>query len=87
MWRIRYCLDRRFTDGGEVVSLTSRPPLHPERVSGTNFCYRMSKSQGHGAAGRIRYTEKKVNDFILIFTYPKIPTKELTKTTKISGWR
>ena len=25
-------------DGGKVVSLTHRPPLHPENAPGTHFC-------------------------------------------------
>jgi hypothetical protein len=29
-------------------------PLPPEISSGTHFCWRLSKSQGHTAAGRIR---------------------------------
>jgi hypothetical protein len=49
-------LDNRLTDGGEVVSLTRRPP-------GTHFCYRQDRSQGHNAAGRIRSIEKS-NDLI-----------------------
>ena len=30
-------------DGGKVVSLTHRPPLPPENVPGTHFCYRLSR--------------------------------------------
>jgi len=29
-------------DGGKVVSLKHRPPLSPENVPGTHFCYRLS---------------------------------------------
>jgi hypothetical protein len=33
--------------------------LPPERSSNTHFCYKLSKTQGHDVAGRIRSTEKK----------------------------
>jgi hypothetical protein len=31
-------LDNRLTDGGEVVSLTHRPPFTPRKMPGTHFC-------------------------------------------------
>jgi hypothetical protein len=31
-------LDNRLTDGGEVVSLTSRPSFTPREIPGTHFC-------------------------------------------------
>jgi hypothetical protein len=31
----------RLTDGGEVVSLTSRPPLTPRKIPSTHFCWRL----------------------------------------------
>jgi hypothetical protein len=37
----------------KVVSPTHRPPLPPENISGTYFCKRLSRPQGHSAAGRI----------------------------------
>jgi len=40
-------------DGGEVISLTHRPPLPPGISPGTHFCYRLSRPQGHRATGRI----------------------------------
>ena len=40
-------------DGGKVVSLTHRPPLPPGNALGTNFCYGLSRPQGHSAIGRI----------------------------------
>jgi len=40
-------------DGGKVVSLTYRPPLPPGNAHGTHFCWRLSRSQGHSAIGRI----------------------------------
>jgi hypothetical protein len=39
--RTPHFLDSRLTDGGEVVSLTSRPPFTPSpprQISGTHFC-------------------------------------------------
>jgi hypothetical protein len=30
-------VDKRLTDGGEVVSLTSRPPFIPRKIPGTHF--------------------------------------------------
>jgi len=41
-------------DGGKVVSLTHRPPLPPGKTPGTQFCWRLSRPQGHTAAGRIK---------------------------------
>ena len=38
-------------EGGKVVSRTHRPPLPPGNIAGTHFCYRLSRPQGHGAAG------------------------------------
>jgi hypothetical protein len=50
MLRIPHCLDNRLTDGGKVVSLKQRPNFTPQKhylyVSGTHFCYRLSKPQG-----------------------------------------
>jgi hypothetical protein len=58
MLRIPHCLDKRITDGDEIVSLTHRqrstPQKHYFSASGTHFCWRLSKPQGHGADGRIR---------------------------------
>jgi hypothetical protein len=39
---------------GKVVSPTHRPPLTPRNIPGTHFCYRLSRLQGHSAAGRIK---------------------------------
>jgi hypothetical protein len=39
-------------DVGKVVSLTHRPPLSPGNATGTHFCQRLSRSQGHSAIGR-----------------------------------
>ena len=40
-------------DGGKVVSLTHRPPLSSGNTPGTHFCFRLSRTQGHSAIGRI----------------------------------
>jgi hypothetical protein len=49
--------------GGKVVSLTNRPPLPPGNASGTQFCWRLSRPQGHSAIGRIM-SMKNSNDTI-----------------------
>jgi hypothetical protein len=36
--RLPHFLDSRLTDGGEVVSLTRRPPFTPGNIPGTRFC-------------------------------------------------
>jgi hypothetical protein len=36
--RLPHFLDNRLTDGGEVVSLTRRPPFTPRKIPGTHFC-------------------------------------------------
>jgi hypothetical protein len=46
------------TDDGEVVSLTRCSPFTPRKIPGTHFYYRLSRPQGHIAAGRIRSIEK-----------------------------
>jgi hypothetical protein len=58
MSRLPYFLDSRLTDGGEVVSLTRRPPFTPRKIPGTHFSLRPSPPQGHSAAGMIRSIEK-----------------------------
>jgi hypothetical protein len=35
-------LENRLTDGGEVVSITRRPPFTPRKIHGTHFCQRLS---------------------------------------------
>jgi hypothetical protein len=56
--RLPHFLDSRLTDGREVVSLTHRSPFTPRKVHGTHFCWRISRPQGHNAAGSIRSIEK-----------------------------
>jgi hypothetical protein len=51
MLRIPHYLDNRLTDGGKVVSPTHPPHFTPQKnhyfyVSGTHFCYRLSKPKG-----------------------------------------
>jgi hypothetical protein len=51
MSRIPHCLDSRLIDGGKVVSPTHRPHFTPQKlffykISGTHFCYSLSKPQG-----------------------------------------
>jgi hypothetical protein len=40
-----------------------RPPFTPRKIPGTNFCYKLSRPQGHSAAGRTRSIEN-FNDLI-----------------------
>jgi hypothetical protein len=64
--RLTHFLHNRLRDGGEVVSLTRRPPFTPRKIPGTHLCWRPSRPQGHSAAERFRPTEKKKksNDLI-----------------------
>jgi hypothetical protein len=59
--RLPHFLDNRLTNGGEVVSLTLRPPFTLKKIPGTHFCLRLSRSQGHSVAGRIGSTDKDNN--------------------------
>jgi hypothetical protein len=36
--RLPHLADSQLTDGGEVVSLTRRPPFTPRNLPGTHFC-------------------------------------------------
>jgi hypothetical protein len=36
--RLPHLLDNRLTDGGEVVSLTRRPPFSPKKFPGAHLC-------------------------------------------------
>jgi hypothetical protein len=58
MLRLPHFVDNRPTDGGEFVSLKLRPPFTPRKIPGTDFCQRLSRPQGHFAAGRITLIEK-----------------------------
>jgi hypothetical protein len=46
--------DVRLIDGGKLVRPTRRPLFTPRKFPGTHFCQRLSRLQGHTAAGRIR---------------------------------
>jgi hypothetical protein len=61
--RLAHLLENRLTDGGEVVSLTRRPPFTPRKIPGTHFSSRLNPPQGHSADGKIISTEKS-NDLI-----------------------
>jgi hypothetical protein len=54
-------------EGGEVVSLTHRPPLPSGYIPGTHFCWGLSRPQGHSATGRI--VSMKKSDIIGNFFY------------------
>jgi len=45
----------------KIVSPTHRPPLPQGNIPGTHFCLRLSRPQGHSAAGRIM-SMKNSND-------------------------
>jgi hypothetical protein len=53
-------LDNRLTDDGEVVSLMRRAPFTPGKIPGNHFCQRVSRPQGHSAAGRITSIENQI---------------------------
>jgi hypothetical protein len=59
--RLPYFLDNQLIDGVEVVSIMSRALFIPRKIPGSHFCYRLSRPQGHSAAGRIRSIEKSNN--------------------------
>ena len=40
-------------DSDKFIRPTHRPPLPPGNAPDTHFCYRLSRSQGHSAIGRI----------------------------------
>jgi hypothetical protein len=46
--------DIQLTDGDKVVSPTRRLLYIPRKNPGIHFCYRLSRPQGHSAAGRIK---------------------------------
>ena len=50
-------------EGSKVVSPRQRQPLPPRNIPGTHFCYRLNRTQGHSAAGRI-VSIKNANDTI-----------------------
>jgi hypothetical protein len=42
---------------GRLSALRAGRALHPRNIPGTHFCYRLSRPQGHSAAGKIRSIE------------------------------
>jgi hypothetical protein len=56
--RLPHFLESRLTDSRADVSLTLLPLFTPRKIPGTHFCQRLSRPQGHSAAGRIRSIEK-----------------------------
>jgi hypothetical protein len=56
--KLLHFLENQHTDGGEVVSLTRRPPFTYRKVPGKHFCQRLCPSQDHSEAGKIRLIEK-----------------------------
>jgi hypothetical protein len=65
MLRIPHCLDNRLTDRGKVVSSSHRPrsilQKHYFSVSGTHFCYRLSKPLGTVRPEALGKLIKKIN--------------------------
>jgi hypothetical protein len=46
------------------ASRAGRPPFTPRKIPGTHLYQRLSRPQGHSAAGRISSFEKKSNELI-----------------------
>jgi hypothetical protein len=61
MSRLPHFLDSWLTDGGEVVNLMHWLPFTQRKITGTHFCYRLSRSQTYSVAGKIRSIEKSNN--------------------------
>jgi hypothetical protein len=59
----------QLTDGGEVFSLMCWLPFTPRKILGTHFCYRLSRRQGHSAAGRIGLIEEMISSEIEPVTF------------------
>jgi hypothetical protein len=92
MLRIPHCLDNRLTDGGEFVStkhrLRSTPQKHYSSVSGTYFCYRLSKSQGivlSEGLGKLKQLihliGSRTRDFLV---YSSVSTTKLPRVLSLS---
>jgi hypothetical protein len=45
----------------KLSALRAGRPLPPRKIPGTQFCYRLSRPQGHSAAGRMKPIEKSNN--------------------------
>jgi hypothetical protein len=64
-------------DDGKVVSLKHRPHLPPGNTTGTHFCWRLSRPQGHSAIRRIYVNENfhfniwdRTSDLLICSTVP-----------------
>jgi hypothetical protein len=55
--RLPHFLDKRLTDGGEVVSYTRRPLFTPRKIP-SFFCQTLRRSQGHSAVGNNKSIEE-----------------------------
>jgi hypothetical protein len=55
MLRFLHFLDSRVIDGDNAAIY---PQENSKNSPGTHFCYRLSRPQGHSAAGRIRSIER-----------------------------
>jgi hypothetical protein len=53
---------------GTVVTTMHWPPLSPGNIPGAHFCWRLSRPQGHGAAGRIM-SRKNSSDTLRTWTH------------------
>jgi len=63
---------------GKVVSSKHRPLLPPGNIPGTHFCYNLSQSHGHSAAGRKNFNDtigNRTRDLLLINTLFKFEHK------------
>jgi hypothetical protein len=58
MSRLSHFLDSQLTDGGEVVSLTRRPPFTPQEDFWYSFLLEAESTPSHSAAGTITSIEK-----------------------------
>jgi hypothetical protein len=61
--RLPHFPHNQLTDWVEVVSLTRQPPFTPRNIPGTQFCYRLSRSEVRSEVGRIKSVHKS-NDLI-----------------------
>jgi hypothetical protein len=72
--------DNWLTDGGEVVSLTHRPPFTPQEDSWYSFPLEAESPQSHSAAGWIRsfensnLTGNRTRDLSAFSTVPQLTT-------------
>jgi hypothetical protein len=66
MLRVPHYLDNGLTDGGKIVSPAHPPHFTPHKycyisVSGTRFCWKLSKPQGLVRPAEIRKLKKKTS--------------------------